>query len=120
MHLGFNKVRQLFSSFFSPCRYIMGDTWYWMTGDRMNYNHWVNGVPPRKDFSNPCGAMTNGEASYGWSCSTMTITTSSATQVKMTEMHCLTAPWSLSEPQQTSFHPVLQMTYCTSNTLTVL
>uniref|UniRef100_A0A674A424 Uncharacterized LOC115194520 n=1 Tax=Salmo trutta TaxID=8032 RepID=A0A674A424_SALTR len=48
--------RQLFSA----CRYILGDTWYWMTGDRMNYNHWVNGVPPRKDISNPCGALTNG------------------------------------------------------------
>ncbi|XP_036845152.1 collectin-12-like [Oncorhynchus mykiss] len=41
-------------------RYILGDTWYWMTGDHMNYTHWVNGVPPRKDISNPCGAMTNG------------------------------------------------------------
>ncbi|XP_055757085.1 uncharacterized protein LOC129835473 [Salvelinus fontinalis] len=41
-------------------RYILGDTWYWMTGDSMNYTHWVNGVPPGKDISNPCGALTNG------------------------------------------------------------
>ncbi|XP_071234236.1 uncharacterized protein [Salvelinus alpinus] len=49
-------------------RYILGDTWYWMTGDHMNYTHWVNGVPPRKDISNPCGALTNGanEGNFLW------------------------------------------------------
>lgn len=54
------SVRLLFFHSMTLCRYIITDRWCWMTGDHMDYRHWEGVTHPKKDFSNPCGALTNG------------------------------------------------------------
>ncbi|XP_078137951.1 uncharacterized protein LOC139920847 [Centroberyx gerrardi] len=41
-------------------RYLMGDRWFWMSGDPMKYTKWKRGSAPQR-YSSTCGSMANGE-----------------------------------------------------------
>ena len=41
-------------------RYIMGDRWFWMTGNSMAFTKWPQDLAPDR-FSSPCGGLARGE-----------------------------------------------------------
>ncbi|KAM7366451.1 hypothetical protein PAMP_015889 [Pampus punctatissimus] len=46
-------------------RYIMGDGWFWMSGDSMKFTKWSKESAPLH-YSNPCGAMASRERRFLW------------------------------------------------------
>ncbi|XP_049425184.1 uncharacterized protein LOC125884330 [Epinephelus fuscoguttatus] len=41
-------------------RYLMGDRWFWMSGDSMKFTKWRRDSAPNR-YSSPCGGMARGE-----------------------------------------------------------
>ncbi|XP_059211578.1 macrophage mannose receptor 1-like [Centropristis striata] len=45
-------------------RYIMGDRWFWMSGESMKFKHWRRDTAPHR-YASSCGGMAGGEP-YLW------------------------------------------------------